>query len=138
MGKIWNSRLERRAQLKARGRRKKRLHALGFADGPLCRFVRGHRCCVPGCNEPGQPHHVDHAGLRLDWLPEQTADGLTVGLIGNVAPLCHVHHTELHDITGRPLFERDHDINLADVALWWGRAFERKHEASYRELVGRA
>lgn len=137
MGRVWNSTIERKARLKSVGRRKKRLRRLGLADGPLCSLVRGQRCSVPGCMMPGVPHHVDHAGLRLDWLVERTDQGLAVSLIGNVAPLCcgrDGHHEELHAV-GRPLFERDHDLNLAAEALWWGQAFERMYPERYHELV---
>lgn len=113
------------------GRRGRRLRGKGLVDGPLCKYVRGRDCCVPTCREPGQPHHVDHAGLRMDWLVDRR-DGTQ--MTANVSPLCWRHHRELHDI-GRPVFEWEYNLNLADVARYWGARFMAERPAEYHRIL---
>lgn len=48
-------------------------------------FVRGRRCCVPGCEKPGEPHHFGKRGMS-----QKCDDYRTV-------PLCPLHHRQFHD-----------------------------------------
>lgn len=107
----------KQSPLRRRGKRKAREQAAGLVDGPLCDYVRRMECSVPGCVEPGEPHHVKHGGLRRDYLPDGT---------GNVAPLCHLHHRFLHDVAGSvERFEEFHAVWLPGVARQIGERFHR-------------
>ena len=129
------SRPPRRSTLRPVGRRGRRLRVARLVDGPLCDLVRGNLCCIPACYTSGRPHHVDHAGLRLDWIVERTVEGIACALTGNVAPVCDLHHHELHDVLGRPVFEWEYGINLADVALQWGERFRRERPIDYQRIL---
>ena len=129
------SRPPRRSQPRPVGRRGRRLRIAGLVDGPLCDLVRGNLCCVPDCPWMGRPHHVDHAGFRLDWMVERTSEGMAIGLEGNVAPLCDAHHRELHDVLGRPVFEWEYGLNLSDVARKWGERFRFEKPDEYRRIL---
>lgn len=71
-------------------------------------WVRGHRCCVPGCQDmPIEAAHVrtnTNGGVGLK--PDDTW----------AISLCAGHHQEQHRI-GEPAFEAKHRINMKALAL---------------------
>lgn len=69
-------------------------------------FIRSLPCCVPGCRNPSEPHHLRTAansgvGLKPD-------DRQTVSL-------CHFHHMRLHTI-GTKSFEAETGLDLMEIA----------------------
>lgn len=118
-------------------RRKDRLRRQGRVFGPLSDFGRGRPCVV--CQAPSKPHHVralGHGGSKEDWLPIIERVGRVLefkGIVGNVCPLCNLHHNELH--TGGPeTFARKYRVSLALVATQIGREFAEKHPAPFKKL----
>lgn len=65
-------------------------------------WVRGHRCCVPGCQlMPIEVAHVSRA-----WsggMGDKSSDAMTVSL-------CRDHHAESH--RGEKTFARKHKVDL--------------------------
>lgn len=72
------------------------------------KFVRGHSCCVAGCQDgPIEFAHVRSAANAGTGLRPHDAFGIA---------LCHYHHARQHAI-GQPAFEREYAINMAALAL---------------------
>ena len=66
-------------------------------------FVRSKGCAV--CGRPSDAHHaIGRRGV-----------GIKPSDFGTV-PLCRVHHTEIHQM-GKDTFQREHSIDLAEIAL---------------------
>lgn len=73
-----------------------------------CNFVRGHECCVPGCQ--GRPIEVAHLRKGTDaGMGRKASDWFTISL-------CKFHHTGDQHNVGEPEFERKHGINLHELA----------------------
>ena len=69
-------------------------------------WVRGHRCCVPGCQlMPIEVAHVNRASTR--GIGQKSSDAQTVSL-------CREHHAESH--RGERTFERKHGVDLMALA----------------------
>ena len=69
-------------------------------------FVRGHYCCVPGCQlMPIEVAHINRASTR--GMGEKSSDAFTVAL-------CREHHAASH--RGEKTFERQHGLNLLELA----------------------
>lgn len=104
---------------KALRRRNDERHAeqLERQFGDLADFVRWLHCSV--CSQPAfaEPHHVRNRRMWGAWLEDLEGE-----LVGNLAPLCHDHHRELH-AHGAATFERRHGVRLADVARKVGERF---------------
>lgn len=69
-------------------------------------WIRTLPCCVPGCRNPSEAHHLRSAsnsgvGLKPD-------DRFAISL-------CHHHHMEAHTI-GQKTFEARYAINLTEIA----------------------
>lgn len=71
------------------------------------KWVRGHGCCVPGCEErPIEAAHVRNG----------TGGGIAVKPHDKwVISLCRDHHSEQHRI-GEPSFEKRHSIDMKKLA----------------------
>lgn len=72
-----------------------------------CQWVRGHGCCVPGCD-----------GLPIEAAHVRVGTGGGMGFKPHdkwVISLCRDHHSEQHRI-GEPEFERRHGINMKKLA----------------------
>ena len=77
-----------------------------------CKWVRGHRCCVPGCE--GMPIEAAH-------VRSGTACGMAVKPHDKwVISLCRDHHSEQHRI-GEISFAFKHSINLIKLAEEFAR-----------------
>lgn len=72
-----------------------------------CNDVRGHHCCVPGCEErPIEVAHVRRgSGAGVGQKPDDW----------NTLSLCRWHHAEQHNI-GEASFEAKHGIDLRELA----------------------
>lgn len=120
-------------------KRRDRLREQGRIFGPLCDYVRSRQCCVPGCPAPGSPHHVHARGMGgsvEDWLPIIRRTGRVlefIRIVGNVAPLCHHHHQQLHQ-GGVMTFARQFNVSLTTIAKGYGDRFAKKHPAQFAEL----
>lgn len=80
---------------------KSRLRSTAHRD-----WVRGHRCCVPGCQlMPIEVAHVNRAAHRGIGL--KASDAFTVSL-------CREHHAESH--RGEKTFQTRHGIDLMALA----------------------
>lgn len=77
-----------KGQLKVEAKREKRLTSED--QERQCRAdvwrLYGKKCCVPGCNEPGQQHHLikRSQSKRLKYEPT------------NRRPVCQTHHDLIH------------------------------------------
>ena len=69
-------------------------------------WLRMQLCCVPGCIEAAEAHHVRTAANSGTGLKPPDRDAVN---------LCHAHHMELHSV-GRKTFERRHSIDLESLA----------------------
>lgn len=66
-------------------------------------FVRGHHCCVPGCQEmPIEVAHYNRASTR--GMGQKSSDAFTLSL-------CRDHHTESH-LLGDKSFQAKHGIDM--------------------------
>lgn len=101
-------------------------HAARLAEdfGELAAAVRRLPCCVAGCRrDPTDPAHVVSRGAGGHaWI---TVDGVEVG---NIAPLCHPHHTGGFGVTrpqhgiGTAAFEAENRLELR-MPEWAPRAY---------------
>lgn len=57
-------------------------------DSAYLSHIRGQKCLVWDCNQPGDPHHLTHAQPRA--MASKTGDQWVV-------PLCRHHHRKLHE-----------------------------------------
>lgn len=106
-------------------RRRRRARAEDF--GPLADFARTLPCLVVGCTGTVEAAHVQSRGAGGHaWRDEAGVK------IGNIAPLCHAHHAEQHQI-GRVTFDRRH---LFAVRLPLGEAIEVETMADGAAVVG--
>jgi hypothetical protein len=69
-------------------------------------FLRSLPCCVPGCHNASEAHHVRSAANSGMALKPDDRSAVN---------LCHAHHMEAHTI-GQKTFEAKHAINLAEIA----------------------
>jgi len=150
MGNLWNSTLSRKKSLTRKpwssldrkriprvGRRGKRLRKAGLVDGSLCTFIRGRACDVPDCTRAGQPHHVDHGTVRVDWwVTERDAEGLATAMEGRVCCLCGKHHRLYHDVEGNAAgFLAATDCYTYLAAYRWSNRFKRERPDEYRRIL---
>ena len=76
------------------------------------RFVKNHRCCVPGCQ--GGPIVFAH------WRSAANAGTGIKPADWHGISLCDAHHKEQHQI-GQPKFEARHGISMFDLAAAFAR-----------------
>ena len=74
-------------------------------------WIRGHMCCVPGCDaQKIEAHHI-RKGLPADesgGTSMKPHDKWTV-------PLCQAHHAEAHNL-GADTFDSKYGFRLIDIA----------------------
>jgi hypothetical protein len=92
-------------------RGKRRLKSAWRSDPKHLEFVRSQPCCVRGCLEPGEPHHVRSAST--------SGTGLKPADLGHTISVCRKHHDEGHD-RGWRTFERKYGLDLAAEAAFLG------------------
>ncbi len=77
------------------------------------KFVRGHSCCVPGCqNTPIQFMHLRNAANSGEGLKPHSRFGISG---------CWEHHAEAHQI-GHDTFAKKYGIDLWEIAAAFVRA----------------
>lgn len=86
-------------------------------------FVRTLPCCVPDCWRKSEPAHIGPHGMNQKAPDDR------------LAPLCRMHHDELHGPGGRRAFETKYGISLLEIADRIARKPEIKIEGGY--FVGR-